>query len=233
MRSYLVAVVAVAACHHAPAPVAVANGGGPGAAPAAPWAGLFAGDRTLVYDVTTSSSYYDDQDPAADANGNVNSEATAAVTCHLAVATVGAYRTAAITCDDPDGDDATLGGPIFEQLVRTYVTDGTRLWRLEAGAGFDSAAELEGVLPAEPDLVRDQQPVEREQHDDADSEAYGGDFGSVHRVTAAGDGWCIEDASWGGDEGGTGGCVGPRGVTSVSWYFAGGSSQDAKAELRP
>lgn len=207
-------------------------------------AGMFAADRTLIYDVTQESSFYDDQDPAADANGMVKSAWTAPVTCHLAVATLGRYRTATIACDDDDGDAATLRPRVLEELERTFVTDGAQLWRLEGGEQPTTVAELEGALPEPPDLVAGQPSVEQGGYDDpSDDDDGDGDpddgeedarFGQAHRITATTDGWCVEDESWGGDESGASWCVSAaRGVTSVTWYFAGGSSQDQRAELRP
>lgn len=233
--------LALAACHHA-APAAKVGNGSSAAATGDVMAGLFAGDRTLVYDVTSESSFWDDQDPAADANGNVNSKATQAVTCQLTVATIGTYRTATIACAE-DADGNSFGSRVLEEFERTFVTDGTRLWRLEAGAMPSTAAELEAALPATPDLVAGQQPVEQGAYgdnsddDDGDGNPDDGEederFGSSHKVSAIDDGWCIADDGWGGDEGGSGWCLSAaRGVVSASWYFAGGSSQDQRAELR-
>lgn len=239
----LVVFLTIAACHGGGGPRAIANTPPAPAVTADLMAGLFTGDRTLVYDVTQEASYYDDQDPAADASGMVKAASTDPVTCHLTVATLGGYRTATIACDDGDGDDATLGARVLEELERTYVTDGARLWRLEGGALPTTVAELEAALPAEPELVQGQQPVEQGGYDDVSDDDDGdGDpadgeddarFGTSHRVTAAGDGWCVADDSWGGDEGGASWCLSAsRGITSVAWYFAGGSTQDQRAELR-
>lgn len=227
------------ACHGGGAPRAITNAAPTPAASGAFMAGMFAADRTLVYDVTQEASFFDDQDPAADASGMVKTASTDPVTCHLAVATVGRYRTATIACDDGDAS----GARVLEELERTYVTDGAQLWRLEGGELPTTVGDLEAALPDAPDLVAGQQPVEQGGYDDTSDDDDGdGDpddgeddarFGTVHRVTAAGDGWCVEDEGWGGDEGGASWCVSAsRGVTSVTWYFAGGSSQDQRAELR-
>jgi hypothetical protein len=204
-------------------------------------AGLFGGDRTLIYDVTQEASFFDDQDPAADASGVVKTASTDPVTCHLAVATLGRYRTATIACDD--GAAATSGARVLDELERTYATDGAQLWRLEGGELPTTVADLEAALPDAPDLVAGQPSVEQGGYDDTSDDDDGDGnpddgeddarFGTVHRVTATTDGWCVEDEGWGGDEGGASWCVSAaRGVTAVTWYFAGGSSQDQRAELR-
>lgn len=231
MRARLLglSLVTIAACHRGGAPAPAIGATAPGTAPAAGlFDALFSGDRTAIYDVTRTSSYWDDQDPAADANGQVKSESTDPVTCHVDVETVGAYRTATITCDDDDGDEATLRSPIFEHLEASYVTDGTRLWRVELLEAPITVADVEASLVNKPDLVLDQVPVHEEDEDEEEPR-----FGSVHSVTAEGDGWCVGDGSWGGDEGGSSWCVSAaRGLAKVTWYFAGGSSQDEDAVLR-
>ena len=244
MRSNLApAALLLVACHASGGPrPAVGNTPSPPppAATGAFMAGLFASDRALVYDVTQEASYYDDQDPAADASGMVHRAATEPVTCQLTVGALGGYRTAVIACAS-DASDELIGARVLEELERTYVTDGDRLWRLEGGERPTTVDELEAALPDLPDLTRDQRPVEAGgdgDDDDGDGDPDDGAdderFGTSHRVTPAGDGWCVADDSWGGDEGGASWCVSAaRGITRVSWYFAGGSTQDQKAELRP
>ncbi|MEZ4399043.1 MAG: hypothetical protein R3B06_03445 [Kofleriaceae bacterium] len=235
MRSTLLtALIGCAACHHAGAPATIGNADVGPAAVAPPAAelmhGLFAGDRTLVYDVTSESSYWDDQNPAADANGNVTSTATEAITCHLTVGRVGRYRTASIDCD-PSADGDGFGSSVLEEVVRVFVTDGERLWRLDAGSLPATADALAAALPDAPVLVQGQRPV-AERHSDAE-DGGSGDFGSAYAVTAQGDGWCVADDSWGGDEGGSSWCLSAaHGLVSASWYFAGGASHDQRAVLR-
>lgn len=73
-----------------------------------------------------------------------------------------------------------------------------------------------------------QEPVHDESEDEEEPR-----FGSVHTVTAEGDGWCVGDGTWGGDEGGSSYCISAaRGLTKVTWYFAGGESHDEDAVLR-
>lgn len=231
-RLILLLPLALAACHSK----ASVPGDGSGTTPVPIGdllAGLFGGDRTLVYDVTSESSFGDDQAPAGDGDRT----STFVVTCKQTVATAGKYRTATIDCDDADGAGRLLG-----DLERTFVTDGRRLWRLEGGVRPTTEADLDAALPATPDLVQGQQPVAGHYRDLADDDDGDGNpddgpedarFGSSHEVAADGDGWCIDDVSWGGDESGSGWCLSAaRGVVSVSWYFDGGSSQAQRATLR-
>lgn len=218
-----------AACHRGAAPTPAIGATAPGTAPAPGlFAGLFAGDRTAIYDVTRSRSHWDDQDPAADANGMVTDESTEPVTCRVDVETVGPYRTATVTCDDDDDAPATLRSPIFEKLEASYVTDDTRLWRVDLLEAPITVADVQASLVDKPDLVLGQAPVHEEDEDEEEPR-----FGSVHEVVVEGDGWCVGDGSWGGDEGGSSYCISAaRGLTKVTWYFAGGESHDEDAVLR-
>lgn len=230
MRTLRLALVTVslAACSRGTsAPTIGSSGPGTGPAPGL-FAALFADDRALVYDVKRVSSYWDDQDPKADATGNVTSEETLVVTCQRDVEAVGRYRVARVTCDDADGDPDTFSARVVEQLEGLFVTDGQGLWRTGLVAMPTTEAAVDAARSPEPFLTVDQRPVkEEEQGSD------GPDFGSRYEVTASGDGWCVAEMSWGGDEGGSGWCVSAAGgLVSASWFFAGGSSQDETATLR-
>lgn len=101
--------LSLAACHGRGGPPAIGNVAAP--APRVDlMAGLFAGPRPLVYEVTQVESHWDRHDPAAAPDGMVTTTATNQVTCDLVVARLGRYRTATIACDD-DGDGATIEAP--------------------------------------------------------------------------------------------------------------------------
>jgi|JI10StandDraft_1071094.scaffolds.fasta_scaffold01001_17 hypothetical protein len=231
--------LALAACHGGGGPRAIGNVAAP--APRVDlMAGLFAGSRPLVYEVTQVESHWDRHDPAAAPDGMVTTTTTNQVKCDLDVARLGRYRTATIECYD-DGDGATVEAPVRQAFERTFVTDGTRLWRLAGGEAPTTVAELVAALPATPDLVIGQRPVTPRgpagpRADDHASD-HGDDAprpGASHRVTAAGDGWCVADDRWGGEQEGQAWCLSAsRGVTTATWHYAGLSTMDQRAELRP
>ena len=77
--------LALAACHGGGGPRAIGNVAAP--APRVDlMAGLFAGSRPLVYEVTQVESHWDRHDPAAAPDGMVTTTTTNQVKCDLDVA---------------------------------------------------------------------------------------------------------------------------------------------------
>ena len=110
--------LALAACHGGGGPRAIGNVAAP--APRVDlMAGLFAGSRPLVYEVTQVESHWDRHDPAAAPDGMVTTTTTNQVKCDLDVARLGRYRTATIECYD-DGDGATVEAPVRQAFERTF-----------------------------------------------------------------------------------------------------------------
>ncbi len=211
---------ATVGCYTATVPAPVATPPAKVVEPVTLFSGLFGHDRTQRYRVTLETSYWDDADPAADAKGNVNAKSTMEVMCAVDVTKASRWQTARVTCDeDPD---ATQRLPVVDALERLYVTDGASLWWTDE---TDDDHAIDAIMKQPPKLTV--HPVERETHGDESEEG----FGSTHAIVADGDGWCVTDDAWGGDEAGSSRCIGPQGVTRVSRYFAGGSTREETAVL--
>lgn len=184
------------------------------------FAGLFAGDRTLVYDVNLT---VEQDEPLT------TETVTATITCHLTVGALGPYRTATIACDDVDETEtrAEVDGWMHDMTLRlqgTYVTDNARLWRLTDLAPT-TVAELAAALPAAPDLIQDQRPTTRRSV----AEPYDSEF----LIQPEGDGWCVEALHLGPHSRELTWCLSAAsGITSVSASYDGRTSYWATASLR-
>ena len=189
------------------------------AAGSTPYAGVFV-DRTATYRYQSLSSMHDPDDPRADASGNVEDRHQALVRCTTATGAVDGWRTADISCELE-----AASGDVLALLVGTFVAGPGGLWRLEAGATAD-AATLAALAEEPPLLAVD--PVEREEGAGTVDQPHG----TSHAVRRQAGGWCIHDASWGGDESSRSICIDPaRGITRVAHTWAGGSSRESSLEL--
>jgi hypothetical protein len=201
-----------------------ANAGGSTAGP--PYAALFEAGKSVRYKRVHETSYYDPGDPKAEPGGNVRSRTEEIVSCAVNARDFGEVKVAQLSCDGlADGDE--LAG----ELTAVYVSDLRGVWRADAvmptqmeDARAAIAEQTTPLLAAEPKPFEDRK-------EDAGEEG----FGEMRKVSQSGDGaWCNEWGSWGGDEGGGSICFAAgKGITKVSSYFAGGSTQDDWFELVP
>lgn len=215
-------VILAAACRPQATPVAVDT---PGSGSLdGPFARPFLTDRTVAFDVASEREIWDDQDPAADATGNVVTRSSAPVTCQIKVGRVGGFQTAIYTCPSD-------GQGVMSVIETSFVTDGERLWKVSSGEVVDELAAVERIAQGEPVLSRGQPPIDRsEEHPASATQPR---WGAFYRVEPVGDGWCIDESSYGGDESGSGWCwSADEGLVSASSFFAGGSSREDRAELR-
>jgi hypothetical protein len=207
------------ACHSSPPAATVANRPPPSSAKAYPaklYAGLFVRGAHFTYKVDSESTYWDDSDPNADKSGNVTNKSTGTMTCTVAeVVELPSAIAAALVCDD------SINVPTSNASPRgTYVATAAGLWRTDgipAEAPSDPKTMLLPAVPAETKLV----------DKDPDNEG----FWSETSISRSGDGWCREESSVAGDEGGSSICFGNGAITGGSASFAGGSSHDATYTL--
>jgi hypothetical protein len=199
---------------------AAANAANP--ADGTPYRLLFDAGRTWSYRVEASRSWWDDQDPRADAQGSVHEAASGEMICR--VAEVRALAAGVIAAEL--GCEGAANIPVHPSSPSgVYVATGAGLWR------FDTYP-AEGVLATlDPDKsLMARAPVPR-SIEEKDGEQEG--FGAMFTVMPAGDGgWCSESLWVGGDEGGWRLCFEPgRGLVSGGAHFAGGSYAEYRFEL--
>jgi hypothetical protein len=219
-------VVLVLGCRGpAPAAPAVSNAGIVDAATPvgrATYAHLFDANATWRLNVTTTHSYWDQADPKANANGFVESSDSSVVSCRVVEAVeFPGGRASTIACDDDA--DYRLNDLVAGAWVLT--TDG--LWHGSDMPGPGLAPDLaleERLLAADP--VAGQTMDEDPEEDNGPA----GGVGSVVDITANGDGWCIHNGYWGGDESSTTICLDSRGLASGQQSFDGGESKELAFE---
>lgn len=218
----LLPLLAVVACHR-PAPPPPPRAPGPVAPPGLPalFAGLFAGDRTLTYELTTSATTWDD-------DGAHPTTTTGVARCRVAIARVGAITSAVVRCpvDDPVAPAALAA------LAGAYLTDGQHLWRRDVDLDVHDPAELAiATAPTAAPPALDATPAARADHhvEEADGVTYVTD----HRVEPRGDGWClvVDDKST--DAFGGSWCLSAaRGIVEVTAWESGDPTRDERARLR-
>lgn len=206
----------------APSHPAPSSTGGTGASAAPMFDGLFQPGTTWRFAITSEHSYGDDQDPAADARGMVMNRTTSSATCRVErVVRFPGGRASDVTCDE-DTDRRFTDG-----VAAVWIQTADGLWR-------DSILPDEGVAPDLDPAVRllPARPVAGEQRDeDPESEdGPAGGSGSTTIISGADGDWCVEWASWGGDESWSGVCLDARGVVSGSHGFAGGEVIELRFE---
>ena len=186
------------------------------------FAALFVKGAATQYDVVTRTTYWDDQDPTADANGNVTKETTSTMTCTVdeVVDVTGGGRGAYLACSPepnvPVGGASPTGG---------YVATADGLWRVDKAVAEVVAADL----TADTMLLAAKPVAAERKHEEPD-----GSGGSLYKVEQRPvDGaWCATRASWAGDDGGATLCFAAgKGLVSGVAYFGGGSTIDVEFEL--
>jgi hypothetical protein len=201
------------------------NSGGSTVGP--PYAALFEAGKSVRYKRVHETSYYDPDDPKAEPGGNVRSRTEEIVSCAVNARDFGEVKVAQLSCDGlADGDG------LASELTALYVADLRGVWRAD-GASMPTQMEDARAAVAEqttPLLAAEPKPFEDKKEDEGEE-----GFGEMRKVSQTSDGaWCNEWGSWGGDEGGGSICFAAgKGITKVSSYFAGGSTQDDWFELVP
>ena len=213
-------VLALAACGGKSGGSASNPGTGTAGVPAPLYAALFVSGAQLRFATTHTSSHWDDQDPKADAQGNVKLTKQGTMSC--IVDQVKRYPAGAIaarvTCDDdnsvPVGDSTPTG---------VYVATRAGLWRT-ADFPTDDAA-ITALAPADMLIAATPAPKSETKNQDEG-------FGEKLDIERGADGtWCVSRTSWGGDEGGTKLCFREGdGLVAGAAFWAGGSSQELSYE---
>ena len=121
----------LAACHRTPGPTAAAPANVADPSPGL-FDGLFAGDATVVFEVTDVHGYVNDD------GENTEDTSTSRVTCTRTVARVGGWRTARYQCVAADGDFPSV---VREQVEGEFFSDGQRLWRNATDADLSDPAQ--------------------------------------------------------------------------------------------
>lgn len=178
--------------------------------------GLFTTGTSWRLAVTTTSSHWDDQDPAADEHGNVDSSSKHEMTCRVrATRRFPGGRAAEIECDE--------GGRAADPIAGVWIQTADGLWRGEL-------LPEEGVTPAldvgRRFLAARPEPVDKREEEPESPDGPSGGSGSTLTITADGDGWCVSESSWGGDESWQSLCLDDDGPSSGGGGWAGGSSSE-------
>jgi hypothetical protein len=209
--SVLWSAAALAACGPKPAAHTTTpdNTGGTPLAAATPYAHLFEEGRSWTYQVKHTSSHWDDQDPKADANGNVNEEEETTATCRVDSMTKGAegaYST--LACDGLDEGTALASAQWFMDDTGLYVDRG----------GDDK------------DLVLAAVPAERHdaQHEDDGDPT---EETSFDEIKQDGDKWCWTVAYLQGDESWDTICFAGGDIVSGDFGWSGGSTEETTYEV--
>lgn len=214
--------IALAACGgKSSTPTRPGNTGGEVTGP--PYAALFEPGKSVRYKRVSETSFYDPDDPKADAGGSVRERSEQAVTCAINARDFGEVKVAQLSCDGiADGDE--LGN----ELTAIYVADLRGVWRTDAESLPVSIEDARAAIgtQAKP-LLAATPKAEEEKKEEEEG------FGEMRKTSQAADGaWCVDWGSWGGDEGGGGVCFAAgKGLTKVSTYWAGGSTKDDWFEL--
>ena len=214
MRSLLGSLLFLAACGGKPAAhtIPVDNGGGTTVPAGPPYAALFESGRSWTFEVKYHNSFWDDQDPKADANGNVNDESTGTATCKVtAVEDTDDGKSSHIECDALGSDD--VGG---EPLSGDWLAAADGLYKVDA-----ESREL--VMAAAPVA---KQETSKDNPDDPTQET------GWLKIEKKGDAWCWDSSAAMGDESWQSLCFGAAGVTEGTFGWAGGSTHEATFTLK-
>jgi hypothetical protein len=197
------------------------TGGGEVGGP--PYAALFEPGKSVRYKRVSETSFYDPDDPKADAGGSVRDRSEQAVSCAINARDFGEVKVAQLSCDGLGADD-----PLAGELTAVYVADLRGVWRTDAEALPVSMEDARAAIGEQtrPLLAATPTPEEEKKEEEEG-------FGEMRKTSRAADGaWCVDWGSWGGDEGGGGACFAAgKGLTKVSSYWAGGSTKDDWFEL--
>ena len=178
-------------------------------APAAHYATLFDGGHTFMYTHTSSSAFWDDEDPAADESGMVRSSETATVTCMTTVVLHTAQ--AAVANFECDGNGGHMEG--------VWVADATGLWHLREEPAAE--ADIAGLRVTETPQIA-AEPVTFSNEEESDE-----GHSSSNSVDNNGSTWCAHESHSGGDEAGRSVCFTPgQGISSASDWWSGGSDMN-------
>jgi len=213
----LVPFLLLAACGGKPAPATtppVDNGGG-AAPPGPPYAALFEKGRSWTYQLDVDNSYWDDQDPAADADGNVHSKSSVEASCKVVgVEDVDGGKLSHIECTG--FEDTGLGN---EPLSGDWFADATGVYR----GGYSDGEGRSLVLAAKP-VAR--QETSKDNPDDPTQET------GFLTIEQKGDDWCWTSSFAWGDESWESLCFGEDGITEGTFGWAGGSVHEATFTLK-
>lgn len=200
------------------------NGGG-GASDGRLFDGLFRAGASWRFEARSERTMWDDSDPEADASGNVTKKSTSTFAC--SVVTVRAFpggRASEIQCDD--GADTRAS----ERIAGVWVQTADGLWH-------EQELPDEGVAPKLDPANRFLAAVPKAEHkEDVEPEGPDGPSGgSGSTLTIEGDGgsWCVQTASWGGDESWQRTCLDEEGPAGGGAGWAGGSSEEVVFERVP
>lgn len=218
MKRTLSLLVFVAACGpKAASTTDVGNGGGApaGFAPAKEYAALFQPNAMWTFATENTDDHWDDQDPAADANGNVHATTAGEASCTVtAVTPFDGGVMSQIDCGD-------LGGEMgFDPLTGTWVANAAGLYRF-AGEQATAVPDLKGQTP-----VLDAVPKTYAHEDQGNEED--GEGSSSTEVTHDGEAWCWSYAMSMGDDSWTSFCLDGAGPTSGDFGWGGGSVHEVK-----
>lgn len=216
----------VAACGGKSATTTPPTGNTGGDVTGPPYAALFEPGKSLRYKRVHETSYYEPDDPKADSGGSVRDRSELVVTCAVNARDFGEVKVAQLSCEGIADDDS-----LAPELTALYVADLRGVWRADDAAMPTSMEDARAAISSQTKPLLAATPkVEEERTEDKEE-----GFGEMRKVAQAADGaWCVEWGSWGGDEGGGGICFAAgKGITKVSSYFAGGSTQDDWFELLP
>jgi hypothetical protein len=178
----------------------------PAGVPAALYASLFEETRAWKLSGTIKHSSFDDRPR--------HSKESFKATCR--VASVGRFSwgmMSEITCKDLPSVSTV------DPLTGFWFATAEGLYRAteRPGAGGFEVTEQSLIFTASP-------VASKKEEKEPD-----GSFGLLRTVEPRGKGWCMEEASWGGDEGWSGRCLLPGvGFTSGRWGWAGGSTHEAE-----
>jgi hypothetical protein len=216
MLERLLLVMLVAGCGGPPPqPIPKSNTAPKQTVPAPLYAGMFVEGAKLRYELVGHSSRADDQDPNADAHGNVNEHDRQIMTC-----TVGKVERLQDAVAAPLECDVDIGVPVGGAGPSgVYVATAAGLWR------FGSIEEVKLEALTAETAILPAAPSERQSGSEQS--------GVVRRLTrGAGDSWCASHTYSGGDEAGTRLCFARGVLVSGYAYWAGGSSREVEYVLQ-
>ncbi|MCA9677896.1 MAG: hypothetical protein KC464_22925 [Myxococcales bacterium] len=182
---------------------------------------VFTPGATWTFQVHSTTSFMDEEDPAADASGVVTQEGDSRVTCH--VAEVGTFDGGVLGHVACDGDLAATG--MIDPLTGWWAANDVGLWRLEGDPPGDGAPELapeEMILPARPVAGSTSRVLDEE-------------MGFEEHVEINGDGkvWCQERSWSAGDGGWLSICFDAVGPASGVSGFSGGAESEVEFKRVP
>ncbi|HEU4533088.1 MAG TPA: hypothetical protein VFS00_03185 [Polyangiaceae bacterium] len=183
----------------------------PPAVPAAPYARLFASEQAWQVAGTNKKSYFD--------GAPRRSSSAIRGTCRVTeVTSFGWGLRGKIACEG-------LSGGVADPFTGTWFATREGLYRgpLDHAGGSVLRSELRFVIAAAPAPAKKKEALADEP-----------DQGLLREVRRKGNGWCVDETSWGADEGWEGVCFEPSvGFTAGTWGWAGGSTDDSKVTVTP